>query len=74
MQTEAIAEVFDMKSVRGETYQTYREFCSYVHAMANATDAPLFTTALNLLNTARSYYADMMARRNSKKKEEEAAE
>ena len=39
--------------------------------LAKATHAPLFPAALNLLNTARKYYADILARRMALNAEEE---
>lgn len=69
IQGEAAAETYNMKSIRKETYQTYKEFCTYVLAMARALNTSPFITALDLINTARSYYADMLARRQSNKEE-----
>jgi hypothetical protein len=65
IQSEAHAEAYDMKVVRKETYQIYKEFCSYVLAMAKALKTPLFIQALDLLNAGRSYYANMLARQGS---------
>lgn len=63
MVTAANTESFDMKTIRTELSATYNDFAYYVLAMAKATDNPLFPAALNLLNTARKYYADLLARR-----------
>jgi hypothetical protein len=71
IQAEALEEVFDMKMFRTETFKKYNQFCSYVLAMANATQAPLFVTAVNLLNAGRKYYADLLARRTGGEGEEE---
>ena len=65
IQTEAFSEVYDMKTVRTETFQTYSEYCKYVLSMAKATNGELFAKTLNLVNAARSYYADLLARRKS---------
>jgi len=46
-------------------FRRYSEFCDYVLAMAKGLDTPLFTTTLNLLNAARKYYADLLARRTA---------
>ena len=62
MVTAANAESFDMKTIRTELSEIYNDFADYVLAMAKATDNPLFPAALNLLNTARKYYADQLAR------------
>ena len=69
MVTTAMNETFDMKAIRIDLQSTYTDFCNYVLAMAKATDNPLFANALNLLNTARKYYADLVARRTAPKKE-----
>lgn len=65
IQSEASEKAYNMKAVRKETFQIYKEFCNYVLAMANALDTPLFNQALDLLNASRSYYADLLARRTS---------
>lgn len=70
MVTTANTESYDMKAIRKELQYTYNDFTAYVLAMAKATNSPLFLTALNLLNTARKYYADQLARRTAPKKEE----
>jgi hypothetical protein len=71
IQGQAMEEVFDMKMFRTETFKKYNQFCSYVLAMANATQAPLFVTAVNLLNAGRKYYADLLARRTAGEADEE---
>ncbi len=71
IQGQAMEEVFDMKMFRTETFKKYNQFCSYVLAMANATQAPLFVTVVNLLNAGRKYYADMLARRTAGQADEE---
>jgi Family of unknown function (DUF6261) len=64
MVTEAMTESYDLKAIRKEILNLYSEFTAYVLAMAKTVDAPpLFNTALTLLNTARKYYADLLARR-----------
>ena len=65
--TSAMTETYDLKSIRNEMFKRYGDFCDYVLAMAKALNTPLFTTALNLLNTARKYYADLLARRTATK-------
>ena len=68
IQSEANSETYDMKIVRAETMKIYIDFCNYVLAMTKATNTALFSTTLNLLNTARKYYADLLARRAGVKK------
>jgi len=65
MTTTALTETYDLKVIRMEMVRIYSEFCIYVLAMAKALDTPLFVTTLNLLNTARKYYADLLARRTA---------
>jgi hypothetical protein len=74
MVTAATTESYDVKVIRTEMINKYNEFTIYVLAMAKALKTPLFISALDLLNTARKYYADMLARRTSKEKKEEKAE
>jgi hypothetical protein len=71
MVTTAMTEVYDMKTVRKETMKTYSDFTAYVLSMAKALNTPLFNTALNLLNTARKYYADQLARSATPKEKKE---
>ena len=64
MVTGAMTESYDLKVIRKEMLKLYSDFAAYVLAMAKTDDAPpLFLTALTLLNTARKYYADTLARR-----------
>lgn len=67
MVTEASTESYDMKTIRADLLQKYADFANYVLAMAKALNSPLFLTALNLMNAARKYYSDMLARRNNGK-------
>lgn len=69
--TTAVTENYDLKQIRKEMLAQYADFCDYLLAMAKATNAPLFPAALNLLNTARKYYADQLARHTATKKTEE---
>ena len=69
MVATAMSESFDMKAIRSELQSTYNDFCDYVLAMAKALNTPLFVTALNLLNAARKYYTDLLARRTAQKTE-----
>ncbi len=65
----AMTESYDMKTVRKEMQVLYTDFVEYVFAMAKATESQLFTTALNLLNAARKYYADQMLSKPAPKPE-----
>jgi len=74
MVTTASTEIYDMKAIRAELQDICSDFAEYVLAMAKAVDNPLFPKALNLLNTARKYYADLLARRTAPKAGEEKPE
>lgn len=65
----AMTETYDMKILRTALLNKYSDFAKYVLAMAKATDNPLFANALNLLNTARKYYDDTIAKRTAPKAE-----
>ncbi|MFA5329907.1 MAG: DUF6261 family protein [Prolixibacteraceae bacterium] len=76
MVTTATTESYDLKVIRSEMGIKYSEFAAYVLSMAKALETPLFVQALGLLNTARKYYADLLARRTAinDKKAEPAAQ
>jgi len=69
--TTAVTETFDMKTIRTDALKKYTDFANYVLAMAKALETPLFLQSLSLLNTARKYYADLLARRNGNNKDPE---
>lgn len=69
MVTTATTESYDMKVIRAEMLTKYGDFTTYVLAMGKALEAPLFIQTLNLLNTARKYYSDLLARRTTPKTE-----
>ena len=69
MVATAMTETYDMKVLRTALLNKYSDFAKYVLAMAKATDNPLFASALTLLNTARKYYDDMVAKRTTPKAE-----
>lgn len=71
MVANAMTETYDMKVLRTALLNKYSDFAKYVLAMAKATDNPLFADALTLLNTARKYYDDMVAKRTAPKAETE---
>lgn len=67
MGTESMTETFNLKAIFKEMLRFYSDFIANVLAIAKTLDAPpLFNTALTLLNTARKYYADLLARRTIK--------
>jgi len=63
MVAEATSEAYNMKLIRKEMLRKYSDFTAYVLAMAKATESLLFVSSLNLLNAARKYYSEMVARR-----------
>jgi len=67
METEAFTETYNMRATRSELLAVYNEFTAYILAMSNALKTPLFITALLLLNTTRSYFAVLLARRKRDK-------
>jgi hypothetical protein len=68
----AMTETYDMKTLRKELLNKYSDFAEYILAMAKAnTNSQLFAKAFNLLNTARKYYNDMVAKRTAPKAEKE---
>lgn len=67
METEAFTETYNMRAMRSELLAVYNEFTAYILAMSNALKTPLFITALLLLNTTRSYFAVLLARRKRDK-------
>ncbi len=69
MVNTAMTESYDMKILRTALLNKYSDFANYTLAMAKATDNPLFANALTLLNTARKYYNDMLAKRTAPKAE-----
>lgn len=62
---EASKEVFDVKKLRNDLKILYTEMATYVLAMAKSKDAEEFNKALNILNTVRKYYADLLAKRKT---------
>ena len=68
---ESITNIFSVMQqtnipteLKKEMLVVYTDFAEYVLAMAKLKDAdPLFTDMLSVVNTARKYYAGMLARR-----------
>lgn len=65
--TKAFAETYNMRAMRSELLADYNEFTAYILEMSNVLKTPLFVTTLAMLNTARKYYADLLARRKKTK-------
>jgi hypothetical protein len=71
MVSTAMTESYDMKTIRADLQDKYADFAEYVVSMAKSTENALFPIALNLLNTARKYYADQVAMHSPKKEAKE---
>ena len=65
--TSAHTESYNMKMLRSELKYLYNDFTNYVLAMAKVSENTLFPAALNLINIARKYYADLLAKRTTSK-------
>lgn len=66
--TAANTETYDVRALRKEMTITYNDLCGYVLAMAKAHGTEPYLSQLELINTARKYYSDFLARRNSTRK------
>jgi Family of unknown function (DUF6261) len=62
-QESASKEVYDVKQLRATAKTTYIDMIDYVLAMAKATSKEEFNKALDVINTLRKYYADLLAKR-----------
>lgn len=62
---ESSKEVFDVKKLRSDLKTLYADMATYVLAMAKSKDTDEFNKALNVLNTVRKYYADLLAKRKT---------
>ncbi len=56
-------EVFDAKLLRKELHKKYNKLADYVVTMANTFDKEPFNSVLKTMNTVRSYYRDILKRR-----------
>ena len=71
---EVISEdVFDAKELRRELKDSYERLANYVVTMAEARDNEEFNESLKALNTVRTYYADLLAKRKPATKDEPQA-
>lgn len=58
-------EVYDTKTIRKNILTTYKDLAEYVYVMAKQKKTPYFMEILNIANTGRSYYSDILARRKA---------
>ena len=64
--TEAFKVSFDTRELRRDLLNYYRDFTLYVQVMANTTTENYYVQVMSIINTARKYYADMLATRRGK--------
>ncbi len=56
--------VYDVKMLRKNLLNTYRELAEYVFVMAKRRNTPYYTKTLDALNNGRIYFANILAKRN----------
>lgn len=59
----ASKEVFDVKQLRTDLKTTYSDMATYILSMAKSKNTDEFNKALDVLNTVRKYYSDLLAKR-----------
>lgn len=64
---EAFQESFDTRALRQDLMDYYRDFALYLQVMANTSAEPYFSQVLSIVNTARQYYANMVATRRGRR-------
>lgn len=69
-QEQASKEVFDVKQLRRNAKEVYEDLVAYVLSMAKAVDSAEFNQSLDVINTVRSYYDNLLAKRKPAKKGE----
>jgi putative component of toxin-antitoxin plasmid stabilization module len=62
-QEVAVKEVFDVKKLRAEVKETYTDMVEYVLSMSKTKNNEEFNKSLDIINTVRKYYADLLAKR-----------
>lgn len=71
-QEKANTEYFDTKALRDDMTLQYNNLAEYVLVMAKAFDTEQYNKPLDILNTVRKYYADLLAKRKGTHKGEAA--
>lgn len=61
----AATVVYDTKALRQSLTEHYKSYATYVLAMANTLNTPYYNGLLDIINTIRSYFSDVLARRTS---------
>jgi Family of unknown function (DUF6261) len=62
-QEVAVKEVFDVKKLRAAVKETYTDMVEYVLSMSKIKNNQEFNKSLDIINTVRKYYADLLAKR-----------
>lgn len=62
--------VYDVKVMRADIKTVYNDMAEYVLSMSKAKDIAQYNSPLNVINTVRKYYADLLAKRKPAKKGE----
>jgi hypothetical protein len=62
-QESASKEVFDVKKLRADLKTTYVDMIDYVLVMSKALNNDEFNKSLDVINTVRKYYSDLIAKR-----------
>jgi hypothetical protein len=66
-------ETYDTKELRKNIFDTYKELAEYSLAIAKRKKTvPFYITLIDILNTGREYYADILARRAAINKRDDA--
>ena len=74
IQETVAEEEFDVAAMRKEMKSVYDNFANYVLNLSIAKVAASFDDMLNVLNTVRKYYSDLLARRKPSKTDETPAQ
>ena len=69
---KANTEYYDTKVLRRDLTEIYTVTIEYVLVMAKATDQEQYNKPLDIINTVRKYYADLLAKRKGTQKGEPA--
>jgi hypothetical protein len=59
---------YDTKALRTAIFADYKTLANYVELMVNMKGTPFFLAVLNVMNTGRAYFAEVIARRKGTKK------
>jgi hypothetical protein len=56
--------VYDAKAVRRTMIQNYTAYANYIVSLANAANTPYYNGILDIINTNRKYYSDLLSKRH----------